>query len=345
MRFFSLFSTLFLIALLFQSPVTAASAPVTPSSSVVTPNVESQNRGLYITPPKYDIEVDKNITYEYVIKVTNDTTDQLYNMISTVETFTANESGSGPVITRFEPGDSRSQIVKLDSPNFTLQPGKSRQVVVNFSVPQDAPSGGYYFAIIFTNQNTAQASVKINQRIASLLFVNAGKDTKRGAKVEQFAADNKIVDPIFDGFDAILKLKSEDNYFLKPSGIVQLDTEKMSTPLFDEDTILLDKARTFRYYKNGLFQIPYISKNSIENTGIDGVKAVKLEGDAPLFGTHTLTTQLQYVDENGETIVHKYTTNITFFPWKTLLIIAAFILVFLLIGLGFKRISRRRVAS
>ena len=340
MRFFSLFSTLFFIALLFQLPVTAASTPVTPSSQAVIPNIESQNRGLYITPPKYDIEVDKNISYEYVIKVTNDTTDQLYNMVTSVETFTANESGNAPIITPFEPGDSRAQIVKLDSSNFTLQPGKSRQVVVNLSVPQDAPSGGYYFAIIFTNQNTSQGSVKINQRIASLLFVNAGKDVKRGAIVEQFAVDNKIVDPIFDGFGVELRLKSQGNYFLKPSGIIQLASEKTSTPLFDEDTILLDKSRTFRYYKNGIFQAPYISKNNIENSNTGGVKAARLEGDTPLFGTHNLTAQLQYVDENGDTVVSKYTTNVTFFPWKTLLIVAALLLIILMISIGLRRIAR-----
>jgi hypothetical protein len=306
------------------------------SSEALAPNPQSQNRGLYITPPKYDIEVDKNISYQYPITVTNDTTDQSYQIEATVETFRVNDEGNGAIPTPFESGDARASMIQLDTPLFVLKPGETKTVQVSFAVPSDAPSGGYYFAILFAHHSDAgPGAVKITQRVASLLFVNAGKDVERGVIVEQFAPKNKIVDPFFDAVSSDLQLRSKGNYFLKPTGTIQLG-DAAARPLFDEEKILIDAPRTFSYFHPALATLPFTSP------AVAPPQYSLLSGNLPLFGTHPLTVQLEYTDENGAQIQRTYTTNITFFPYKLLLLITACLLVLWGIFSLVKRYTRRK---
>lgn len=280
----------------------------------------SSERGMIVSPPTQEIEVDRNVTYELYIDIQNDTSgNDTLNITQTVETFQTSDNEGVPEIREFDKNDQRKSWVSFDQPIYNLRKGESKKAKVNITIPKDAEAGGYYFAIVFENNpstSSQQSQVIIKQRIATLLFVNVRGKAQREVSFDSINTDKQIYDPLFDPIDIKYKIRVEGNSFFKPSGNIFISSnDKQSESVLnvnpEQKIIFPNSTRSFGTNITPLFQT-------------DGFSIPKKNEDVierPWIGESQIQVKVVYINSNQEITQKIGYVKIFFFPWRLALVL------------------------
>jgi hypothetical protein len=300
---------------------------------------QSGNKGLIISPIINDMDVEKGQRYSYNLDLYNDTPDYKYNIDIMKQTFVPSQSDGVPELADFKPSNNYSNWLSFDQNDFTVESGKKHTVIVNLDIPAEATPGGYYFALVFSDnpdgQNDLGAGVRIKQRIAALLFVNVKGQVEKSVKFTNIETNQKIYDPIFDAVSLKYTIKVEGGTYLKPSGNVFLNNgSKAGEDLFvlnpSEKIILPNSSRTFTISSKSNFEIPVLSTQVQAQENIKKIEATnenQINWSKPIFGNQKIEARVIYVDSDGKIAQQSIATDVFYWPWKTALMVVVIALI------------------
>jgi hypothetical protein len=184
----------------------------------------SSTKAITVTPSYSDISVDKGEKIARKITFLNDQVgDAIFNLEIADVKFS--EGGTPQFLTSREiPPDSLRWWVSLESNTFELKSGESKEINVNLVVPSDAAPGGHYGAVLinttFKTQQNDKTAIGLNQKVASLLFINVEGQVNRFLEIEKFDTNSSINNSLPVKFT--LLLKNQGNTHLQPHGVIEI---------------------------------------------------------------------------------------------------------------------------
>jgi hypothetical protein len=290
------------------------------------------NKGLIIVPAIQNIDAEKGRIYNLSLTLENDTNaDQNINMLT--QTFKAGSEEGAPELKDFEQNDIHKNWIEYVIPNFTIKAKEKKIIPYNLNIVDVAEEKSYYFALIFnvnnqSNQENNQTNkVRINQRIAGLLFVNVGGQNNQKIEINQnFITSSslkingiEIVDSLFDDLRLEYQLKNKGTKYIQPEGnIFFLSGDEKIIEKYDinpENRIIInDTKRSFGYFIDSKFNLPF-SKN------IEKDSLIQVDNVFPIFGMNKFDLRVNYVNENKELKTENLMKSIIFIPYKLILTI------------------------
>lgn len=143
-----------------------------------------------VTPMSFNVSLDSGEIYEDKLIIANpaNATENFnykveispYAVVG--EEYTAN----------FSDDSSRSQIAEwivVENPTGVLKPNETAEIKFKIKVPEYAPSGGQYAALLISsnNENGTNSGVAVNNvfEMASIIYANIGGETVRSGEVKE----------------------------------------------------------------------------------------------------------------------------------------------------------------
>ena len=156
-----------------------------------------------LTPMNQDIDLEAGQTYSGSITVVNpsDATTDFSYKVSVSPFNMVGEEYTVDLATEY----NRSMITKwitIENSSGTLKPNESGEIKFTIKVPEDAPAGGQYAAIIVTSDNASSGdeglSVQSVLEMASIIYGRVAGETTHGGeilenKIPSFAVTTPVV--------------------------------------------------------------------------------------------------------------------------------------------------------
>ncbi len=208
--------------------------------------------GLQITPFIIDAEVEKGGSYSSQIDITNTSKVPIAVKVEPKD-FLPGKEGQPRFVPDSEENDPTfslaSWITLKNSPNLTLEPGKTVTVPFAINPAADAEEGTHYGAILFSytssKENTGMAEV--NQSLGTIILVRYGQAREIGNII--LKADKKVYFNT-DVINFLTKFQNAGNVHVKPKGEIYIKDifgRIVSTSFVNKDAsnVLPKTDRTF----------------------------------------------------------------------------------------------------
>ena len=237
---------------------------------------DSPRQGLAITPALLELEADRGFSYNLEVGLLNDSDGQDYKIATLLQGFVAGQDEGVPVVTDLPQDSKYNDWIEFKEKSFEIKQGQRFKSNVIVSIPADAQPGSHYLALTYAVENEEKSIedqkplVRINQRIAALLFLNIKGQVQREVDFDFIRADKNLYDPFFDGLKVDYRLKVSGNAYFKPSGNIFIGNDPVlpeaTLPINPEQKIIMpNSGRTFSFTNESIsnFPKPYIPENVI----------------------------------------------------------------------------------
>jgi len=231
---------------------------------LVAPAIKAQESvTLGVHPPLFELNLKKGQVLKDKIIIWNRSNISI-PLEAVVTSFTASDE-FGRI--QFEKGDIADWF-KTEKPGFILKPGEGREVNFQISVPDNAKDKGYYEIILFKPKLPPhyfeEEATRTIPEIGVLFLISVGEREKANFEIVEFGISEKsrikplekitktvLVNGSYIPF--ILRVKNNDIYHIKPSGLLKIyKTTENGSPQniigeteIKETTILPGKIRQF----------------------------------------------------------------------------------------------------
>jgi len=280
------------------------------------------NRGIIVSPAIMELEADRGASYEFTVRVENDTPESEYTMRSLVNTFEAGSEEGIPVIKELPEGNEIRNWIKFDQEEFSVSPRDSFDSVFKVNVPDEAKPGSYFLAVTYATGDAetvvTNSKVVVEQRVAALLFVTVKGKVERQVEFKTFATNKQVYDPFFDGIKLDYKIGTEGNVYLKPAGNIfvgnNIDKPEATLALNPNDSFILPNSnRSFGFVNQPKLNIPLLTQK------VEGEREVDI--NRPWFGSQKITANIIFADSEGKLERKEVETEVLYIPWKLGLVV------------------------
>lgn len=274
-----------------------------------------QGNGLKIAPVRSDLTIEKGANRMVNVRVENITASKVTLRAVTNDFVPSTDESGEPRIILDEkqsaPGNSFKTLVGTIAP-VTLNPNESKDVRIILTVPENAPSGGYYGAIRFspgTGEN--DKNVALTASAGTIFLVRVPGNITEKMSVESFGISKKgSLGTLFDSGPLTVETRFRNfgNVHVQPFGKISI--KDMSGKMIQEIEINNAQPRG---------SVLPASIRKFENP----IKQEKF------FGKYTAEASFGY-GSNGELLLAKKTFFVI--PFRLIAVVLA-ILAFLIFGL------------
>jgi hypothetical protein len=236
---------------------------------------------LAVSPHTFELDIFPGETITKKIKLTNKSQVALPILARTTD-FTASDEEGGMAFDELSQDISFAsrKWIKIENPNFILNPGETREVYFTIQVPENAEPGGHYAVMLFEPQLPSFYFEESKPRVIpviGVLFLSSVKiftlepEVKEKLEVIEFAvpreerlialenltsafiggivqAANEVTITKESPSNFILRIKNNDIYHIKPFGkvlIFNIFGKKIGEAEVSKTTILPGKIRKF----------------------------------------------------------------------------------------------------
>jgi hypothetical protein len=280
---------------------------------------DSPRQGLAITPALLELEADRGSSYNLEVGLLNDSDGQEYKIKTLLQGFVAGQDEGVPVVTDLPQNSPYLNWVEFKETSFTIKQGEKAKSNVVVSVPSDAQPGSHYLALTYAVENEEKSVegqkplVRINQRIAALLFLNVKGQVQRDVDFDFIQADKNLYDPFIDNLKVDYRLKVSGNAYFKPSGNIFIGNDSTNPEATlainpEQKIIMPNSMRTFNFTNESISNFP-----------------------KPWFGEQAIEARILFLNSQSELTQKSAKLKIYYFPWKTLLAISPVILLILIL--------------
>jgi hypothetical protein len=205
-----------------------------------------------VTPAKFFETVQAGKAFDYTIKLRNLGSDSLPLAASVTDIDDISEEGV-PIFAESVAKRSAAEWITLGQEDVIVNPGETREVKYNLTVPSDAAPGGYTAAIIFQAQLPSyyfdlDASTRVLPAVSVLAFFTVagqGEITVDQVSIEQLRVPPIVVStPI----SVIANVKNGSNFFVQTDAeatIQNVVTKRISSSKLGTVILLPEKSRRF----------------------------------------------------------------------------------------------------
>ena len=179
-----------------------------------------------ITPTLFEMSAAPGQSWNSSVKVVNDNDFPITVYAKTQNFVPQGERGQGVFIPDTAAEGSEATLaawMEVPSEAITIPSGETVSVPVTISVPDDAPPGGHYAAVLIGTQPPEQrgdTAVRTAQVISSLFLVRIAGDIEEAGTIRSFAGTTNITQT--PSMDFSLRFENQGNVHLRPQGEIQI---------------------------------------------------------------------------------------------------------------------------
>jgi hypothetical protein len=279
-----------------------------------------------IFSPLLEMEVEPGQTERGIVKVFNETENDLY-LVSSVEPFTAGDETGQPIYLAPEAKDEFLKWFKVEFDSIYLAPRDVAIVPFSLTVPTQATPGGYYAVIFWEDKplpTAEEVNVGISGKVGTLIFLKVKGELVEKGEVIEFSLKSKK-NYFFEGpISFVVRLSNSGNIHLKPKGEIELENwlgQTLDVLEINQEgrNVLPESIRRFEVVWGQSF-----GNNKIWQ---DFWPKLKQELSYFPFGRFTAILNLTYGVDNPQTITEKI--NFWFIPVR--LIVSLIVIIIILI--------------
>jgi hypothetical protein len=285
-----------------------------------------------VSPVELNFDIEAGTSKEASVFIRNDTRSTQTYTLSSMNFIPTGENGAQEFIREASSTGLASWIV-LARPSISLNAGEQTKFPFLITVPSDAPPGGHYAALFFSNAPVRQAgNVGVIEKTGVLLLVRVSGEIHEEAAIESFrlTQGNSLARLPAD-FE--LRVSNRGSTHVRPSGEVTIRNVFGNTvtklPFHPEDAAILP-ASTRR------FESSWFKTSSPARSGYWG--GVADEWNNFSLGRYSATVALGYGTQGQH-----LETSLVFWviPWRLIsTIIEGLIVILILIKLYNKQVLR-----
>lgn len=267
-------------------------------------HAQESQRTITIVPPTVEQSFDPGNKAEGIMKVINDSDEELTFTVSTQDFIVVDKVGTPNIL---PPGTldskySASSWVGIAPDSFTIKPHERQQLSYYIQIPSDARPGGHYAAVTFTPLNkpgVLGTGSSVTTQLGTLFYITVNGEVKQGARVSVFSA------PFFQEYGPVkvqTEIANESDLHIRPAGTITL-----TNMLGGKEAVKFGEANIFpgstREYQNML-------------------------GEKVMIGRYEAKLLAYYGKNNNLPLMA--TVSFIVFPWKVAIIIILLIAVIIL---------------
>lgn len=326
---------------------------------VTPPPAAIQPIDLTLSPITLNLVANPGETIHSSMKVFNNSTEKEYLEINLAK-FSADKSGSRPLISEFGPGDQYQHWLTFEKNKFEVNPSEWQTIDLEFSPPPEAALSYYYAIIVKRQVDTVEenATTVVSGAPAILVLANVfSPNAKQELQLAEFKT-KKFYEYLPAEFE--ITIRNSGNVHLNPLGNIFIDKGKNKDIALlsinkENGLILPDSQRTYKAeWTEGFPVYEPVLENGVEKKDKNGNTVYKLNWDLTnikqlRFGKYTANLLLVY--DNGERDI-PIESVVTFwvFPWRLVLAILGIIGGLIALGMLFSyfmfwRKNRRKMTS
>lgn len=261
---------------------------------VCVPNgalIAQEKQSLSVTPPFNQLVVKPGDTFKSLIKVVNVNSFPLTVYATPVNFETADEGGHPKFIPLLnDPIDKTTFAgwIEVAREPITVAPESTASVEYSISVPDNAPPGGHFAAILIGTRppidetQNQPASVQTSQVVSSLFLARVAGEVKEGGQIREFSVAKSFSSTPKAEF--ILRFENTGNVYVQPQGDITIynmwGTERGFIPVNHKTNfgnVLPKSIRKFSFTWEGTPSITDIGRYKAVATiayGIDAKQSV-----------------------------------------------------------------------
>ncbi len=251
-------------------------------------SVGAQSQSLSVTPPLFQLSVSPGNVWQSSVKVVNSNPYPITVYAEVVNFVASGEAGQGrffPIEGDTDDKETFAEWIEIAKIPHTIAAEQSEDIPFVIAVPENAPPGGHYAAILISTQPVASEGaslVQTVQSVSSLFFLRIEGDVEEIGMVREFRA----LDAFVGVPDVTLSLRFENkgNVHLQPKGDIIITnmwgTERGRIPVnyrSNFGNVLPKSIRDFTFSWRTDFKITDIGRYKAIATlayGVDGIKNV-----------------------------------------------------------------------
>jgi hypothetical protein len=178
---------------------------------------------LSVTPTMFNADTVPGVPFRSQLRVINANEYPITVYVEAVNFAPVGEQGTGellPILDQNEPGNTIAEWITIPELMHTIKPGAVAQVPFSINVPDDAPPGGHYAALLVGTRppdSGAQVSrLETAQVVTSLVLLTVGGGVIEEARLREFITSQLIYAAPDTSFS--VRVKNTGNVHLQPDG-------------------------------------------------------------------------------------------------------------------------------
>jgi len=273
---------------------------------------------LLISDPLIEFSLVPGEEIKKIIKITNDTKDQI-TIRPTTNNFTAKDENGGAKFTDEKEG--LASWIQIDPSLVTLNPGEREEKEFSILVPEDAIPGSHYAAIFWeSSASPIEGGASLVSKTGHLILLRVAGQVIEDGKIVQFGLvkDKKMFSSL--PIDFLIRFENLGTVHLKPYGQIQIkNIFGQQSGLVEVNTITRKNVLTksIRRLEESWQDYPTITngllaglRNEINNFG---------------FGFYTASVSLVFGSENKQVSTQ---TSFWIIPWRLIILTLVLLIVF-----------------
>ncbi len=179
-----------------------------------------------ITPPLIQNSVEPGDFWQSQIKVINNNAYPITVYADVMHFLPKGEQGQGsfaPVVPDPDGGTTLPEWITITREAITIPREQSQIVPFTIDVPENAPPGGHYAAVLIgtrPNEEAGDMLVQTSQLVTSLFFVQIEGDIDEVATIREFRTEARLSES--PEADFVLRLENKGNVHVQPQGNINI---------------------------------------------------------------------------------------------------------------------------
>ncbi len=197
--------------------------------SVESASAANDGLSLTVTPPLFQLNIGPGEFWASSIKVANTNPYDLNIYASAVNFSPRGEDGQGsfiPLVFQDEESKKASLAgwINVPADSVLVPKGQTGEIPFSVKIPQDAPPGGHYAAILVGTRpfggKEDGALISVSSMVSSLFFVSVKGDIIESANIREFRTEKDFYQKPKANF--ILRLENGGNVHIQPQGDIAI---------------------------------------------------------------------------------------------------------------------------
>lgn len=182
---------------------------------------------LTISPTLFDMSGNPGQEWSSNLKIINTNAYELVVSADVVNFAVSGEGGQGkfvPILERETKGQTFAEWINLPEKTIVIPPEQTVQIPFTIKLPEEAPPGGHYAAILVgTNvdaDRSGETKLQTAQVVSSLVFLTVAGDIEENGSIREFTTEKSIYESPEVKFN--LRFENKGNVHLQPQGDIKI---------------------------------------------------------------------------------------------------------------------------
>lgn len=193
----------------------------------VPQSAAAQALSVTVTPPLIQLTIGPGELWRSALKIVNTNPYEVTYYATPADFEAEGEDGKGEFIPLLDTPDDASTLghwVEITSDPIVVPAGTSREVPFTVHIPENAPPGGHYAAVLVGtvpgDEVFEGSGIKVSGLVSSLLFVRIKGDVEEKGRIREFRSEASLYQS--PEADFVLRFENIGTTHLRPQGDITL---------------------------------------------------------------------------------------------------------------------------